>query len=71
MEKEALKYLKSYLKLSGQGFGGRFLSKEYKQFRKEIAEDQKLNTQLFEDDNIFSWLVKKAVIELEGNPWKV
>lgn len=69
---KTLEYLKSYLKLWGYGDVGRFLSEESKQFKAELAVDEKLDEPLLQGDNILSWLVKKAIVELGGDPycWK-
>jgi len=53
-------YLKIWQKLDKFGFVGRFLSPEAKQFLKEKKENPE-----FKNDNIFSWCIKKALIELE------
>lgn len=61
---KALEYLKSYLKLYGYGDVGVFLSEESKQFQEERDADEKLDEPLLQGDNIFSWLVKKAIAQL-------
>lgn len=57
---KAKDYLKSWQRLDGYGFVGRFLSPEGKQFKKEQEENPE-----FEHDNIFTWLIKKALECLE------
>ena len=57
--KKAKKYLKSWQRLQHYGQVGRFLSPEAKQFKKEKTENPK-----FENDDIFTWLIKKALSHL-------
>lgn len=56
---KAKQYLKSWQRLNKYGFVGRFLSPEAKQFKKEQEENPE-----FENDNIFTWLIKKALSHL-------
>ena len=57
---KAKQYLKSWQRLDGYGFCGRFLSPEAKQFKKEQKENPE-----FEYDNIFTWLIKKVLSHLQ------
>lgn len=54
--KSAKQCLESFLRLYQYGRVGRFLSPEGKQFKKEKEENPEL-----EFDNIYTWLIKKAI----------
>ena len=57
---KAKQYLKSWQRLqSFSWLGIAFGTPEAKQFKKEKAEDSQ-----FENDNIFEWLIKKALSHL-------
>jgi len=58
--KSAKQCLKSWQRLHSYGWVGMFLSPEAKQFKKEKAENPE-----FEHDNIFTWLIKKAISFLD------
>lgn len=56
---KAKQYLKSWQKLRSYGFAGRLVSPEVKQFLKEKEGNPE-----FEHDDIFIWLIKKALSHL-------
>lgn len=58
--KKAKKYLKSWQRLNSYGQCGRFLSPEAKQFNRE----KYIPNSEFANDNIFEWLIKKALNHL-------
>lgn len=60
------KYLNSFLRLYSYGQVGRMLSPEAKLFFKDKEE----NPNFIKGDNIFEWLIRKALVELDKEKGK-
>ena len=53
---KAKQYLRSWQRLNRYGMVGKFLSPEIEQFKKEKEKNPE-----FENDNVMTWLIKKAL----------
>ncbi len=65
-QKHTIKLLQRYLELRNMGEVGRLLSEEFNSFRIEKRTDEERDERKLCGDDLFSWLVKKAIIELGG-----